>query len=90
MFYIFGFYKFKRLSSLERLKKTFEENHKLFLDFIKGFSVSKYSPLFGNISFPLIKWLYVFIFFILKIKYVQIKIWVKSSLTKEDIQLNLY
>ena len=28
MFYIFGFYKFKRLSSLKRLKKTFEENLK--------------------------------------------------------------
>ena len=28
MFYIFGFYKFKRLSSLKRLKRSFEENFK--------------------------------------------------------------
>ena len=48
MFYIFGFYKFKRLSGLKILKKTFEENLKKL--YVRGTIIFSKEGINGTIS----------------------------------------
>ncbi len=48
MFYIFGFYKFKKLSGLERLKKTLQD--KLIKNYIKGTIILSKEGINGTVS----------------------------------------
>ena len=48
MFYIFGFYKFRRLSGLKKLKKTFQE--KLIKNHVRGTIIFSKEGINGTIS----------------------------------------